>query len=357
MADHGQKTEKPSPKRVQKAREEGNFPVAKEFVSALQFFGVLLILSAYGAYWFNSVRNEFRHSLVRAFQPEFGLAEFFALLRGLTIEAFLPLGFAGAMLVALTLAVHLISTGFGVSTKRLLPNLKNFNPVARLKDLPKQNAASLAQAALLLAITAAVLYTIVRDNLGAFMLLPLSSVPAGTARVWESVESLLWKLAGVLMVFGAVDLFRKRMKWTRDLRMTKQEIKDEHKESEGNPQIKAQIRRIRRTMLRRQMMKDVATATAVIVNPTHYAIAIKYDMENMASPQVVAKGQNYLALRIRQRAIENAVPIVENPPLARALYKSVEVGGEIPANFYRAVAEVLAYVFKVMNQTRPIQTR
>ena len=167
-----------------------------------------------------------------------------------------------------------------------------------------------------------------------------------------SIESLLCKLAGVLFLFCAVDLLRTRLKYARDLRMSKQEIKDEQKESEGNPQIKGHIRRLRRDMVRKQMMKNVAKATVVVVNPTHYAVAIRYDMEAMASPQVVAKGRNYLAMRIRQRAVENAVPIVENPPLARALYKSVEVGQEIPANFYRAVAEVLAYIFKMMNQSR-----
>ena len=117
---------------------------------------------------------------------------------------------------------------------------------------------------------------------------------------------------------------------------------------EGNPQIKARIRRLQIAMRRRHMMKDVPTATAVIVNPTHYAVAIRYEMETMSAPVVVAKGKNYLAARIRKIAIENQVPIIENPPLAQALYKSAEVGQEIPAHLYRAVAEILAYVYKLM---------
>jgi flagellar biosynthesis protein FlhB len=131
--------------------------------------------------------------------------------------------------------------------------------------------------------------------------------------------------------------------------MTKQEVRDEAKETEGNPQIKGRIRRIQRDLARRSMMKEVAKATAVIVNPTHYAVAILYEMESMAAPRVLAKGKNYLARRIRELALEHAVPIIENQPLAQALYKSVEVGQEIPAHLYRAVAEVLAYIFKLMH--------
>ena len=129
----------------------------------------------------------------------------------------------------------------------------------------------------------------------------------------------------------------------------RKDIKDEMRDTDGNPQIKARVRRIQRDMRRKNMMRQVATATAVIVNPTHYAVAIRYEQGAMTAPEVVAKGKNYLAARIRQRAIENQVPIIENPPLAQALYKAVEVGQEIPPHLYRAVAEILAYIFKLMN--------
>ena len=146
--------------------------------------------------------------------------------------------------------------------------------------------------------------------------------------------------------------------------MSKQDIRDEMKEAEGSPIMKQRIRRLRRDMSRRRMMKEVPTATAVVVNPTHYqdrkppadldtyAVALKYDMKSPGAPRVVAKGKNYLALRIRQLAIDNQVPLIENPPLAQGLYKSVDVGQEIPAQFYRAVAEVLSYIFRVMNGRR-----
>jgi flagellar biosynthetic protein FlhB len=157
----------------------------------------------------------------------------------------------------------------------------------------------------------------------------------------------------VFLVFGVVDLYRQLQRHMRDLRMSKQEIKDEMKEMEGNLQMKARIRRIQRDRARRQMMKEVPKATAVVVNPTHYAVAIRYQLDSMAAPRVVAKGKNYLALRIREKARENQVPIIENPPLAQALYQSVEVGQEIPPHLYRAVAEILAYIFKLMNGRLP----
>ena len=128
----------------------------------------------------------------------------------------------------------------------------------------------------------------------------------------------------------------------------KQELRDELKETEGNPQIKMRIRRLQRDARRRRMMDEIKTATAVVVNPIHYAVAIRYHHETMTAPVVVAKGKNYLALRIRARALEYQIPLIENPPLAQALYKSVDVGQQIPPDLYRAVAEILAYIYKLM---------
>jgi flagellar biosynthetic protein FlhB len=196
-------------------------------------------------------------------------------------------------------------------------------------------------------------YVMARDKLESILALPLGTVDSGYRFLTASLMALFWKAALVFMIFGSVDLFRQLRRHKQDLRMSKQEIKEEMKELEGNPQMKARVRRIQRDRARRQMMKEVATATAVVVNPTHFAVAIRYEMDSMAAPRVVAKGKNYLALRIRQRAIDNQVPLIENPPLAQALYKSVEVGQEIPPHLYRAVAEILAYIFKLMNGKLP----
>jgi flagellar biosynthetic protein FlhB len=164
------------------------------------------------------------------------------------------------------------------------------------------------------------------------------------------LKDIMLKASFALVVLGAIMLIRGRRQYSSQLRMSKQDLRDEARDTEGNPQIKARVRRIQRDMRRKNMMREVATATAVVVNPTHYAVALRYEQGATAAPLVVAKGKNYLAARIRQRAIENQVPIIENPPLAQALYKSVDVGQEIPAHLYRAVAEILAYIFKLMGR-------
>ena len=160
------------------------------------------------------------------------------------------------------------------------------------------------------------------------------------------MESLLWKASSLFVVFGFVDLLRQQRRYTKDLKMSKQEIRDEVKEVEGNPLMKSRIRRLQRDLARRRMMQEVPNATAVIVNPTHYAIALKYEMGGAGAPKVVAKGKNYLALRIKEKAIANRVPLIENPPLARSLYRSVEVGKAIPVDLYAAVAAILAYLYR-----------
>jgi flagellar biosynthetic protein FlhB len=347
-----QRTEKPTPRRLQKAREDGQFPAAKDFVGAMQYLGILLILSAWGATWFREAQRDFRWLLQRAFAVELDPATGIALAKDALWRNFLPLGIGAAVLLAVTLAAQLASTNLGISVKRLAPSGARFNPLSKLKDLPKQNVPAAIQAFALMAVMGYVLYLLIRDNLPRLILLPLSTVPAGVAQINASIQQLLWRAAAILVVFGFVELIRNRASYHKRLRMTKQEIRDEMKESEGNPQIKAQVRRLRRELLRRRMMQDVPTATAVIVNPTHYAIAIRYEMDRMASPLVVAKGKNYLALRIRQKAMDSGVPIVENPPLARGLYTAAEVGQEIPAEFYRAVAEVLAYIYRLMGRRR-----
>ena len=194
---------------------------------------------------------------------------------------------------------------------------------------------------------------VARDRIELFLALPFQSVESGFAVLGMSLMTLFWKAAFVFIVVGAIDLVRQLKRYNTQLKMSKQDVKDEHKEAEGNPLMKGRIRRIQRDRARKQMMKEVPTATAVIVNPTHYAVAIRYSMESNSAPMVVAKGKNYLALRIRQKAVENLVPIIENPVLARALYGSCEPGQEIPAQLYRAVADIPAYIYKLMNGRMP----
>ena len=352
MADHSGKTEQATPRRLQKAREEGQFPSAREFVSALQFVTFLAVAGIGGRPWFADFRVGFRWLLRFAFIRELRAEDLVHIGWRLFWYHFAPLLLAGMAVALVTLGLRLLTTRFGLSLKKLTPDVARLNPLTRLKELPRQNLSALLQACLLLPLFLWAVYVIARDKLESFLALPLSSVESGTRFIGGSVMELFWKAAGVFVVVGAFDLFRQMRRYRNDLRMTKQEIKEELKDVEGNPQMKARIRRLQRDQARKQMMKEVPKATAVIVNPTHFAVAIRYDMDAMAAPRVVAKGKNYLALRIRRRAIEHQVPIVENPPLAQALYKAVEVGQEIPPQLYRAVAEILAYIFKIMNGRR-----
>jgi flagellar biosynthetic protein FlhB len=353
MADRSGKTEPATQRRLEKAREEGQFPSAKEFVSALQFMVFLALLGAGGASWFGqfcqTTRSLFRFAYTKELRPE----DLTALGWQIWWKHFLPLALGGLAVALATLSFRLITTKFGFSFNKLAPDLTRLNPLTKLQELPRQNLPTLLQCLIMLPVFLWAVYVIARDKLEAFLSLPLQSVSSGWGFLGASLMELFWKASGVFLVVGCVDLARQLSRYKADLRMSKQDIKEEAKDLEGNPQMKAKIRRLQRDRLRRNMMKDIPKATAVIVNPTHFAVAIRYQVESMAAPLVIAKGKNYLALRIRQRAIEHQVPIIENPPLAQALYKSVEVGQEIPPHLYRAVAEILAYIFKLMNGRLP----
>jgi flagellar biosynthetic protein FlhB len=353
MSDKSSRTEDPTPRRKEKARREGQFPVTRHFLGALQFLVFVILLHLWGSKWLEHLMWDTRAILGRAFAKHLSSQEILALLGQLLLRSGAGILLAGVALVTLTLAVQLAVTKMGFSLKKLAPDFKRFNPVSKLQELPRQNIPAFVQALLMLPAFGAAIYFIARDSLLRHSGLPLQGVAVGVSQVGASVMDLLWKCSGVFLVFGVVELAREKFRHSRDLRMTKHEVKEEFKELEGNPQIKARIRRLARDRVRRRMMAQVQTATAVIVNPTHYAVALRYELNSMAAPIVVAKGKNYLAQRIRQRALEHQVPLVENPPLAQALYRSVDVGQEIPAHLYRAVAEVLAYIYRLMNRRQP----
>lgn len=355
MPDKSQQTEKATPHRLKKAREEGRFPGAKDFVAALQFAAFVAWLGYSGDDWMAHVRIALRILFASAFRREMGPHALGVLLAQTVERCFLPLWTLAAALLGITLLTQFLVTGFGISARGLIPDLARLNPASKLKQLRRQNIPAFFQALVLLPLFGYTVYMIVRDRITDFYNLPAQSLIASIHVVTSSIQDLLWKAAGAFLVFGLVNFFRQRQQWTGDLKMSKQEVKDESKQNDGNPQIKSRIRRLQRDLRRRGMMKEVPKATAIIVNPTHFAIAIRYKMSSMAAPTVVAKGKNYLAARIRKLADEHQIPIIENPPLAQALYKSAEVGQEIPAHLYKAVAEVLAYIFKLMKGRMPGQ--
>jgi flagellar biosynthetic protein FlhB len=350
-----EKTEKASPQRLKKARKEGQFPVAREFVSAIQFLAFIVLAGSYFSTWMQTVRGALAMGLRQAFSASVTSTvllpnDLIAIMLRLSNAVLRPLAILGLMLLAITVFFQMASTNMGFSLSRLAPDFNRLNVFRKLQDMPGNNFAAFLQAVVMIPVMFWLTWSMVRDRLPELLRLPMLPVSAGAAATGLLLKDSMRKASFLLVLLGIVMLIRERARYSSRLRMSKQDLRDEAKESEGNPQTKARIRRIQRDLRRRNMMRDVGKATAVIVNPTHYAVAIKYEQGAMAAPQVVAKGKNYLALRIRQRAIENQVPIIENPPLAQALYKSVDVGQEIPAHLYRAVAEILAYIFKLMGR-------
>jgi flagellar biosynthetic protein FlhB len=304
----------------------------------------------WGGHWFADLGIKARWLFGRAFAAELTSADVVSLSRSLAWSCLWPLALGGAALMGISFGTQLAVTGLGVSFAKLKPNFNKFNPISKVKEMMRQNVSSLLQAVLLTGIAAAAISAMLGGSAAGYLSLPMRGLRQAVAHVGGSLQDLLWKAAYVFIAFGAIELFRERRHHQKSLRMTKQEVKEEMKDTEGNPQMKARIRRIQRDQARKRMMQAVPTATAVVVNPTHYAVAIQYEPGSMRAPRVVAKGKNYLALRIKQRAVEHLVPIIENPPLARALYKAVDIGQEIPPDLYRAVAEVLAYIFKIMGR-------
>lgn len=351
MADD--KSEKPTHQRLKKSREEGQFLSARSMISAVEFTVALLMISHFFGFWSGKMQSLTVMLLQLGGSGDMGDAQWIQILRVLLIQTLWPILAFGVVLFAVTGAANLGVTQFGFSFSRLMPNFNKLNPISKLKDLPSQNLKSVVEAVCLIALLALSINGFYQDHAAALLRLPFQSLPTATSAIGEMLTSVLWKAAALFFVFGAVDLARSYKKHMSGLKMTKQEVKQENKSNEGNPEVKGKIRRLRRAMLQNKMMQDVPTATAVVVNPTHYAVAIKYDVETMSSPIVVAKGKNKIALKIRTLAVQNQVPIIENPPLARALHAAIKVGQPIPPEFYRAMAEILAYIYKLMGHKLP----
>lgn len=350
--DQDQKTEQPTPQRRQEAREEGR--VAKS-----QELGSIAVLLA-GIYYFNSFGAGFMEQSMNFMKDSFiaiGSMEFThdAMLRVLTgsFMAFIHMVAPVFCVICLTvIAVILMQTGFIFSLKPLMPNFNRLSPKMGFEKFFSVKALvrlvfSLAK----LIIIVKIAFDMIIKAMPEIMTLQDAEVSQIVAFCGRFTVDILLRLILFLLVIALFDYVYQRWDFEKSLRMSKEEIKDELKRHEGNPQIRARIRTIQMQIGRQRMMKSVPTADVVITNPTHYAVAVKYDIDNMQAPQVVAKGARLIAEQIKRIAYENSVPVVENKPLARGLFKSCEVGDSIPANLYQAVAEILAYVYQ-LNKTK-----
>lgn len=347
--EFGEKTEAPTPRRRAEAREEGQIPKSPDLTAALMLFGAMILL-----YMFAPRLLTMMKVLV-----ENGLTGGAALAAGRTDNVghiwSQSMRLAGQMVapfvigvLALGLIAGVIQVGFIVTIKPLAPRLSKISPLRGLKNLFSMRSAMRAVMSVLkVAVVLAVAYFTIKQQMAAVISLIQLNSGAVLAAAATLVFDLALRIAAVLLIIALLDYLYQRWQHEKDLRMSKEEVKEEFKRMEGDPMIKQRRAKIARQLALQRIQMAVPGADVIVTNPTHFAVALKYDGDDMPAPKVVAKGADYLAARIRQLAAAHGVPIVERPQLARALYATVEVGQEIPEQFYAAVAEILAYVYRL----------
>ena len=350
-ASTGEKTEKPSPKRLRDARERGQVPRSHDLVAALALLGVTLVLGRTGAMGLMKLQARLADGLLSLGETAHGSVDVGALSLMVRQDVLLAGLVAGpALFAAAVIAVtgNVAQSGWVFAPQKLQPDWSRLSPANGLQRLkPSQGGLDLLKTLIAMIAISAVAYVIVRRVLGESTRLASMAPASAAVAGWGDVESLLFQVGFALLALAGADLALQWWRHYSSLKMTKQELTDEAKSSEGRPEVKARVRRIQRDMNRKRMLTAVKTATVVVTNPTHYAVALKYHRASMAAPVVVAKGKDLLAQRIKQIARDNGVPTVENVPLAQALYAGAEIGDAIPGALFGAVAEVLAYLVRI----------
>ncbi len=352
-ADETSKTEEPTQKKLDEAHRQGNWPLSQEIPLSFIMLAVLVIVIALIP---GLVRDLF-HALnfyverVSDLPMDSGNVGRILLrvIRDMILALWLPLLL---LLVAGTMGT-VVQKGFTYSWELIIPKFEKLNPIAGFKRLfsPGPQTMELVKGIAKMAVVGGIAYLALLpmvksvEHFIGIDLLQLVDEMKGL------VKTLVIGVTAVVFIIAAADTAYQRYQYNKKMRMTKQEVKDEHKQQEGSPEVKSRIRQIRFERARSRMMANVPGADVVVTNPTHFAVALKYDTQRMGAPFVVAKGVDSLALKIREVAQDNDVPVVENPPLARALYATVEVDEEIPAEHYRAVAELISYVYKLKKRS------
>jgi len=339
------RTEKASPKRRTSAAEEGQVMRSRDLISTITLLSVIFVLASHPEVWIGRWQAYFGRVLESSINGDRAQqTQLFGWTTLAVAQWIAPLfGVAFVMAIASTLA----QGGINISPKAFTPKFTRLNPVNNVKQL--FSLAVLSRVLKSLLPSAVILYLSLNLLLKqAPMILHAARLPvrASLAALGHICFSLAWQSGLVLLAWSGVDYVLQRQTFEKSLRMTKQEVRRENKDNEGNPQVKGKIRRLRREAMRRSLQKSMERATAVISNPTHYAVALEYRPATMAAPVVVAKGRNLLALKIKELARWNEVPIVENALLAQALFKAADIDQMIPPNLYAAVAEILAFLYR-----------
>ena len=354
FGEGGDKTEKATPKKLDDARKEGRVARSSDLINGFMLLVMFFVLKLFGGI----MAGLFLDSFVKYYNKASDISmEVFDVRQAVNLSneivldiviASLPV-LIGSFIVALV--GNIVQVGWKVTGKPLKPKLDRLNPIGGLKRMfSQEKVVELIKSILKVLAIALVAYNEVKDRWKFILNLYDFEFMQAILNIFDIVLDVGIKISLIFVVIGLADFGYQKWKHLHDLRMSKQEVKDEMKQSEGDPQIKGQIRQKMREGARRRMMQDLPKADVVITNPTHFAVAVKYDKETAEAPYVLAKGADYVAANIKEIAKQNNIEIVENKPLARMLYYNVEIGDQIPPELYQMVAEVLAYVYSVKNK-------
>ncbi len=341
-----EKTEKPTSKRRKDARKEGNVFQSRDAVTVVMLFGVFCILRLLLPLLYETIRDcmVYFFSAVGNENPLGTSPHIYIYMVVAVIKCAMPVLLAS---MVLGIIAHGVQTRFNVSFQSLRPKFSKMNPINGIKKMfGIKKLVDLAKNLIKIALLVVLLVNLLKTDLIEVSQMLDMQAYTSAIRMLQLVFELVVKVCVAFAVVAFFDYLYQRWDYENNLKMTKQEVKDEYKNTEGNPEIKGRIRRLQRQMAMSRMMQKVPEADVIVRNPTHFAVALKYDPEKNGAPVVLAKGQDELALRIVRVGEENGVYVIENRPLARALYASCELDREIPAEFYGAVAEILVYIYR-----------
>ena len=342
-----ERTEKATPKKKEEARKKGQIAQSREIPSVMVLLSALSVFYFAGGWMFSRLAGLMREIFDHLVEKNFGTESAQMLLGHIFLQLFILLAPLIAVIIVAGIFANIVQTGFMLTGETLTPDLKKLNPVSGIKRLfSLRSMAEVVKSVLKIIFVGGMAYATLfkeMDNIPALVELGISQIMTFTGDV---ALRLGYYTCLVLVVLAGIDYLFQLWQHERDLRMTKQEIKDEHRNFEGDPMVRSRIRAVQREMAMKRMMEAVPDATVVITNPTHLAVALKFD-RSMPAPKVVAKGAGHVAERIKSLAQDHDVPIIEQKPLARALYKNVDIDQFIPADLYHAVAELLAYVYRL----------
>lgn len=352
--DDSQKTEEPTRKKLDDARNKGQVASSQEVKHWFILFAGLLLIGLFAPWSLDQLTGGMRGFLSTIHQVPTDSGSLVVLMRRAMEQITLVLALPLLALVVFAAAAGLVQNGLMWTVDPLKPKLEKISLIKGFKRLfSLKSLVEFAKGIAKITIVGVVATLVVWRDLAAVD--AYAGLPAGALmeRVWWMSVKLMIAVLAVMSAIAGLDWLYQRFDFTKQQRMTRQEVKDEFKQTEGDPMVKARLRQIRMERARQRMMAAVPEADVVITNPTHYAVAMKYEVDSMGAPRVVAKGVDHLALRIRELAKEHDVPVMENPPLARALYAAVEVDQEVPPEHYKAVAEIIAYVFRLQGRRLP----